>query len=124
MNLRINHVIDNTMTTATIVTAVLYACRLNIVVVMAPGPTRRGIAMGTAPRLSGECACSCMLPEIRILIAIIRKRMPHATSKLSIDIPKIVRISFPVKAKTSSRTKLTNGHLVYFLSLIIGHFFS
>ena len=86
MNRRITHVIDNTITTAKIATSARlpYAdsARLKIVVVIAPGPTSSGIAIGTAPKLSGDSTFSCMLPETKILTEIINSKMPPAISKL------------------------------------------
>ena len=64
-----------------------------MVVVMAPGPTSRGMAIGTAPMLAVEPLALSRLPEIKILMAIIRRRIPPATSKLNMEIPKMVKIS-------------------------------
>lgn len=82
MKLRITQVIDSTITTERIAMSVPYACMLNMVVVMVPGPTSNDMAIGTAPMLSGDSFFSWLLPEIKILIEIISNRMPPTTSKL------------------------------------------
>lgn len=55
---------------------------LNMVVMIVPGPTRSGMAIGTAPILSRDSTFPCVLPENKILITIIIRRIPPATSKL------------------------------------------
>ena len=75
---------------------------------MAPGPTRSGMAIGTAPKLSGDDSTVSRVPEIKILMDIIRSRIPPATSKLYNESPKIVKISWPVNAKTSNKITPTS----------------
>lgn len=80
-----------------------------MVVVIAPGPTSSGIAIGTAPKLSGDSPGACeLLPETSILTAMISRRMPPAISKAKIESPKIVSTSWPRNAKNSSRTNPTS----------------
>lgn len=113
------------MITATMATVVVYVWRLNIVVVMAPGPTKSGIAMGTAPRDSGDSeGSSSLLPEISILIEIIKSKMPPAISKLSIVMPKMDNISFPKKAKTSNKINPTKHATLYTFLLWASAIFS
>ena len=80
MKRKITHVIESTINTAKIAINVPYACRLKIVVVIAPGPTSSGIAIGTAPKLSGDSTFSCILPVTKIRTAIINSNIPPAIS--------------------------------------------
>jgi hypothetical protein len=76
---------------------------MSIVAVIAPGPTRSGKPIGTAPRPSGELEGSCHPPAIRSLTAIMRSKSPPATMKLFNDMPNNMRICCPAKAKRNRR---------------------
>jgi hypothetical protein len=68
------------------------------------------MAMGTAPRLSGDSTSSSwvLLDELKILTDTISSNMPPAISKLKMDNPKMVRISWPKNAKIKSKITHTN----------------
>ncbi|MCJ7633370.1 hypothetical protein MUP77_13410, partial [Candidatus Bathyarchaeota archaeon] len=85
--------------------------------VMAPGPTRSGIPMGTAPIVSDE-EFSFQLPVIKSLTAIIKSNKPPAIMKLCIKIPKKDNIRWPAMAKDIRRMKPTIVAVlnVFFLS--------
>lgn len=107
MKWRTPHTIPKLIMTATNVTIRPEVCKVNIVAVIAPGPTRRGTPMGTAPMLSGEAAVSCQPPDTRILMAMMKRRIPPAIIKLLMVIPKKLRTSRPAMAKNNRSTKPT-----------------
>lgn len=95
--------------TATNVTTIPDVCRISMVVVIAPGPTRRGQAIGTAPTLLGETIDSLSFkpPNSRMLIARTRSKMPPAIMKLCNEIPNRFNTCCPASANTRRRAKAT-----------------
>ena len=105
ISLRMTCTTAKTNRTAVMVTNTPDACKVKIVVVMAPGPTRRGKPMGTTPMCSGVVEFSVHSPRTIILIEIIRSSMPPAIMKLWRDIPKNMNMYWPISAKDSRITK-------------------
>ena len=94
----------NVTNTESVATKIPEDWRDKIVVVMAPGPTRRGKPIGTAPTLSGDVDVSCHPPVVRSLTATIRSSIPPATMKLNNEIPNRKRICCPAREKTNRST--------------------
>jgi len=90
--------------------------------VIAPGPTRRGKAIGTIPELSGSIFSSSHEPLRRILIDIIKSKTPPATLNPDKDILKIFRKLSPKNAKKKRRKNdakdARDNILLLFFSLI------
>jgi hypothetical protein len=99
-----------------------YSLTRTMLSVIAPGPTRRGKAIGTIPELSGSIFSSSHDPLRRILIDMIKSKTPPATLNPDKDILKILRKLSPKNAKKKRRKNdakdARDNIFVLFFSLI------